>query len=139
MGSVEESEIGAVYMTVHQSVPIKTCLEEMDHPQSPTPIQVDNTMSARFANKTIKQKRSKDIDMRFYWLQDRCNQGQFVIYWAPGSDSLADYHTKNLQPSHRIEMKSTILHCAHSAESLINCLLRGYVNTANIIAPKDSQ
>ena len=66
MGSAAEAEIGAGYMTSQDSIPIRTTLEEMDHPQPPTPIQVDNTTAVGFANKTIKQKRSKVIDIRFY-------------------------------------------------------------------------
>jgi hypothetical protein len=34
------------------------------------------------------------MDMRFYWLQDRVEQGQFKKFWAPGKINLADYHSK---------------------------------------------
>ena len=37
----------------------------MSHPQQPTPIQVDNSTAVGIANKSIKQKRSKAMDMRF--------------------------------------------------------------------------
>jgi hypothetical protein len=37
------------------------------------------------------------MDMRFYWLQDRVEQGQFRIFWAPGEINLADYQSK-VQP-----------------------------------------
>jgi hypothetical protein len=49
-------------------------------------------------NKTVKQKQSKSMDMRFYWLQDRVEQGQFRIFWAPGKINLADYQSK-VQPT----------------------------------------
>jgi hypothetical protein len=48
--------------------------------------------------KTVKQKQSKSMDMRFYWLQDRVEQGQFRIFWAPGKTNLADYQSK-VQPT----------------------------------------
>ena len=95
MISAVEVEIGAGYMTAQEEFSIRTCLEEMEHPQPTTPIQVNKTTSVGFENRTIKQKRSKEIDKRFYLLQDRCNQGQFIIYWAPGSNNIGDYHTKN--------------------------------------------
>jgi hypothetical protein len=38
------------------------------------------------------------MDMRFYWLQDRVEQGQFKKIWAPGKINLADYHSK-VQPT----------------------------------------
>ena len=100
MSSAAEVEIGASFIAAQEGVPIITCLQELGHKYPPVPIQVDNTAAVGFANITIKQKRSKAIDMRFYWLQDRCEQGQFNIYWAPGATNLADYHTKHHPPSH---------------------------------------
>ena len=75
--------------------------------------------------------------MRFYWLQDRCNQGQFIIYWAPGSNNLVDYHTKHHPPAHHKKMRPTIMHTAYFANSLINCLLRGCANNTNILTTRD--
>jgi hypothetical protein len=51
----------------------------MGHPQPPTPIQVDNsmTMTNGFANKQIKQQQSKSMDIQFYWIQDHVAQKQF--------------------------------------------------------------
>ena len=31
-------------------------------------------------NSTIKQKESKAMDKRFYWLQDRVEQGEFRVF-----------------------------------------------------------
>jgi hypothetical protein len=36
--------------------------------------------------------------MRSYWLQDRAEQGQFRIFWAPGKINLAGYQSK-VQPT----------------------------------------
>ena len=112
MGSAAEAEIGASYMNAQESLPIRTCLEEMGHPQPPTPIEVDNTTVAGFTNKTIKQKRSKPIDTRLYWVQDRCNQGQFITYWAPGANYLADYHTQNHSPAHHKKNETNNITCS---------------------------
>ena len=67
----------------------------MGHPQPPTPMNTDNQTATGILNGTIKQKRSKAIDMRFYWLKDRAEQGQFDIKWVPGKYNLADYFTKH--------------------------------------------
>ena len=80
LASAAEAEIGASFLAAQKAIPLRTCLEELGHPQPLTPIQVDNTIAIGFANKTIKQKRSKSVDTRFYWLQDRCEQGQFHIF-----------------------------------------------------------
>ena len=66
MGSAAEAEIEAGYINGQNFVTIRTTLEEMVHPQRPTPLYVDNTTVTSFANGTMKQKRSKSIDMYFY-------------------------------------------------------------------------
>ena len=94
-----EAEIGAAYINGQEAVPICTLLRELGHPQPATPIQVDNSTANGFANNIIKQKRSKAIDMRFYWIRDRTSQGQFLIYWQPGITNMSDYHTKHQSPA----------------------------------------
>ena len=39
------------------------------------------------------------MDKRFYWLQDRVEQGEFNVFWAPGKHNLADYFTKYHSPA----------------------------------------
>ena len=95
MGSAAEAKIGAAYINGQEAVPIRTLLCELGHPQPATPIQVYNSTADGFSNDTIKQKRSKAIDMRFYWIRDRTSQGQFLIYWHPVITNLGDFHTKH--------------------------------------------
>ena len=133
MGSAAEAEIGAGYLYGQDGVPIRTTLIEMGHPQPPTPLQVDNTTARSFANGTMKQKRSKSIDMNFYWLQDRENQSQFHIYWGPGTGNLGDYHSKHHPPSHHRHMRHTYLHTQQQATThLAACLLRGCAKPRHI-------
>ena len=88
---------------------IRTTLQELGHPQPPTPVQVDNTTAHGFANDTIKIKRTKAIDMRYHWVVDRRRQGQFSIYLKPAGENLADYHTKHHPPTHHRHMRPIIL------------------------------
>ena len=74
----------------------------MIHPQPPTPMQVDDTIEVKFANGELKQKHTKSIDMRFYWIKDRNKQKQVIIYWSLGKGKLGDYHTKNHSPAHHL-------------------------------------
>ena len=90
----------------------------MGHPQPPTPIQADNACAVGIANDTVKQKRSKAIDMRFYWVRDRVRQNQFIIYWQKGSDNVADYFTKHHSPSHHRRMRSRYLHTANEKDPI---------------------
>ena len=114
------------YLNGQDAVSIRATLIEMGHPQPPTPLQVDNTTAQSFASGTMKQKRSKSIDMNFYWLQDRENQSQFKIYWGPGTGNLGDYHSKHHSPAHHRQMRPTYLHTQQQAtQHLAACLLRG--------------
>ena len=84
-----------------------------------------------FSKWTIKQKRSKSIDMRFYWVQDCVRQKQFLIYWQPGSTNLGDYHTKHHSPDHHRLMCPNYLHPTNKlANHVISLLLRGCVNSS---------
>ena len=100
MGSAAKAEIGAAYINGQEAVPIRTLLRKLGHPQSATPIQVDNSTADGFANDTIKQKRSKAIDMHFYWIRNRTIQGHFLIYWKTVITNLGNYHTKHHFLSH---------------------------------------
>lgn len=61
-------------------------------------------------NSTVKQKRSKAIDVRYYWVQDRVEQKQFDVHWQPGIDNQANYFTKHHPTSHHREIRKTYLH-----------------------------
>ena len=130
MGSAAEADIGTVYINGQEAVPIRTLLRELGHPQPVTPIQVDNSTTDSFSNDTIKQKRSKAIDMCFYWIRDSTSQVQFLIYWKPGITNLGDYHTKYHSPSHHQLMQPANL---QTSEELVQCaishILQGCVNS----------
>ena len=44
----------------------------------------------------MNAKRSKSMDMRFFWLVDRVEQGQFIVDHIPGIWNIADHFTKPL-------------------------------------------
>ena len=110
MSSAAEADIGATFLNAKDTLPICTTLEELRHPNTPPPMQVDNTIAAKFVINIIKHKRSKAIDMRFYWIKYHNSQGQFKIYWPPGSTNLGDYHTKHHPQSHHHMMRPQFLH-----------------------------
>jgi hypothetical protein len=109
MVSATEAELGAVFHNARDCVPLRIVLQEMGHPQAATPIQTDNACAAGIANETVKQRWSKAIYMRFFWIRDRIKQGQFIIHWRAGKDNLADYFTKHHSPSHHKLMRSRCL------------------------------
>mmetsp|Transcript_36381 Transcript_36381/g.51432 ORF Transcript_36381/g.51432 Transcript_36381/m.51432 type:complete len:150 (-) Transcript_36381:17-466(-) len=63
LSSAAEAELAALFHNGKEACPMRISLEEMGHPQPPTPIATDNTTVAGIANDDVKQKRSKAIDM----------------------------------------------------------------------------
>jgi hypothetical protein len=109
LSSAAEAELGALFYNGKEGCQIRNTLEDLGHKQPPTPIQADNACAVGLSNNTVKQKRSKAMDMRFYWIRDRVAQGQFVVYWQKGSYNYADYFTKQHPPSHHRLMCSRYL------------------------------
>jgi hypothetical protein len=100
LASVAEAEIAALFYNAQEACELRTTLKELGHPQQATPCQTDNNCAAGILNQTVKQRQSRAIDMRFYWLQDRVKQKQFQIHWKPGTTNMGDYFTKHHPPKH---------------------------------------
>jgi hypothetical protein len=66
MSSAAEAEIGALFMNAKAIIPLRITCEELGHTQPATPMRTDNNTAEGIRNGTIKQNRSKAIDMRFY-------------------------------------------------------------------------
>jgi hypothetical protein len=105
MSAASESEIAAAYVNAKDGVESRITLMEMGHPQPKTPLEIDNTTAFGILTKQLLPRRSKAIDMRFYWLRDRENQGQFNLYWSRGENNLADYFTKHHPASYHQKMR----------------------------------
>jgi hypothetical protein len=133
MSSVEEAEIGAVFINAKEGAVLRTTLEELGHPQPPTPMETDNTTATGYSNGTIKQKHTKAMDMHFYWIKDRFKQRQFNLYWGPGYQHLADYFTKHHSPAHHKIMREIYIHADEqqtNRKGIQDSALRECVNTS---------
>ena len=51
-------------------LPLRVTCAELGRYQPATPMRTDNNTVSGIINGTLKQARSKAIDMRFYWLLD---------------------------------------------------------------------
>jgi hypothetical protein len=82
MSSAAEAESGTVFLNAEEGTVLRKTLEELGHPQPPTPLQTDTTTATGYSNGTTKQKHTRAIDMRFYWVKYRVKQGQFHVDWG---------------------------------------------------------
>eukprot|EP00957_Ditylum_brightwellii_P060988 4629584-Ditylum_brightwellii.AAC.1 len=80
VASATEVEVVALFSNAWMGEQLRTALTEMGHPQPPTPICTGNSTADGIINNQLKQRWSHAIDMCFYWVRDRCQQGHFIIY-----------------------------------------------------------
>jgi hypothetical protein len=122
VASAAESEIGACFQNAQSGAPLRVTLIELGHTQPDTPLRTDSSTAFGILNETIKQKRSKEMDMRYHWLTYRVRQKQFDVYWGPGRDNLGDYHTKHNSAQHHKDMHGLILYQSNSLQVLRRCV-----------------
>jgi hypothetical protein len=74
VASAAESEAGAYFLTAESRELVWVTLLELGHKQPyqrPPPLRTDNSAALRILNETIKQKRSKAMDMHAISLANR--------------------------------------------------------------------
>ena len=79
---------------------------------------------------TIKQKRTKAMDMWFYWVCYRVEHNQFEAKWEPGHMNLGDYFTKYHPLLHHQRMRQT--HLLNAIIAVQERILTGCAKTRNL-------
>jgi hypothetical protein len=91
-----------MFVAAQAACPHRQCLEDLGHPQRPCQITYDNEVAGNIANGSAKLKRTKAIAKVFHWIQDRVEQGEFVLQWGPGKHNLGDFFSKS-HPVHHFK------------------------------------
>ena len=111
---------------------MRMTLEEMGHPQPPTPIHVDNSTTVGIVNNTIKRQKSRSVEMRYFWLLDGAIQKLFHFKYQPGLENLADYPSKAHSGAHHVAVRPYYVHTEKSPRFLVRAAKpserRGCVN-----------
>lgn len=131
--SAAEAELGALFLNAKQARIIRLTLDELGHPQPPTPIHVDNSTTVGIVNNTVKRQKSRSMEMRYFWLLDGEVQKEFKFSQHPGEEILADYQSKaHTAPYHRM-VRPLFLHEKNSPCVLLRAMTpserRGCVKT----------
>jgi hypothetical protein len=61
--SAAEAKLVALFLNAQEAKVFQLILAELDHPQPPTPIHIDNTTTVGIVNKTIKCQQSRLMKM----------------------------------------------------------------------------
>ena len=68
------AKYGTIFVNAHIDVPIRSTLTEMGWKQGPTDIQFENSTAVGIKTKEFFQNKSKAVDMRFCWINNRIEQ-----------------------------------------------------------------
>ncbi len=141
VASAAEAELGALLLNCKRAAIFCVMLEELGHPQSPIPVNCDNSTAVGIANNTVKRQRSHTMEMRFFWVADPVKQRKYGIKYFPGKENIADYQSKHHTRAHHVAVRPRYLHeptsvrelpCAFKPSTLKGCvgtLPDGYVRT----------
>ena len=133
VASAAEAELGALFHNCQTGIIFRSILEDMGHPQPKTPVHCDNATAVGIANSTVKRQRSRSMEMRFFWVSDKCAQDMYALHWHPGQENLADYQSKHHTGAHHAKVRPWYLHEPNSPRELPRALrpsaLKGCVGT----------
>ena len=91
LASAMEAELEDIFVNCQRGAELRMALIEMGHAQPPIPAVTESATYDVFFNDNIYQRRSRSIDIYFYWVRDRVRQGQFLVYWMAEEHNLEDY------------------------------------------------
>jgi hypothetical protein len=80
--SVQEAKYAGVFAAARLADEERRIIHNLGYSQPPTLLLCDNEYAVGLASKTMTPRLSKSIDMRFHWLQDRIQRGQFRVQRA---------------------------------------------------------
>ncbi len=71
MASAAEAELGALFLNCQEGMIFQLTLEDLGHPQPKTPVYCNNATAVGIANNSIKQQRSRAMEMRYFWTSEK--------------------------------------------------------------------
>ena len=116
--SVAKAELGSLFLNAREAIKLRIALEEMGHKQPPTPLHTDNTTAANIVQGTIKQQRSRAMNMRYFWTVQKQKDKTIDVTWHPGKENLGDYVTKHHDAHTHRTLRPLYLHTATSPKLL---------------------
>ena len=101
--------------------------------QLPTHIHCNNVTATGIANGTIKIKRSRSMEMQYFYICDLVKNGEVKLNWHPGQENLCEYASKNHDEKYHQHVSPIYLHESNSPRALPwatkRSVLRGCLGT----------
>ena len=113
VASAAEADYVALFIVGREAVSASATLTDMGYPQTATLIICDNQCAVGIANRTVKQKQTKAISVRYHWTRDRVATDELRIQWRPGKENLADFFTKTHPVHHHLAQRQVYVQDAN--------------------------
>jgi hypothetical protein len=117
VASAAKAELGALFYNCQDSTILRLTLNELGHPQLPTPVTCNNSTAVSIANNTVKKQQSRAMEKNFFWMTDQVTLGNFNVSWHPGQENLADYFMKHFDARHHQTVRPYYLHMHNSSRT----------------------
>jgi len=87
-----------------------------------TTVYQDNKSTILLAEngKASSGKRTKHLDVRYFFVTDKIKKGEVKIAYCPTQDMLGDFFTKPLQGTQFVRMRSKILNLPSSSSTAVH-------------------
>lgn len=108
--SSTEAEFIAAADCVKEILYLKTLIEELTSEEIEVELNVDNVSAITLIKNGVMNKRSKHIDVRYFYIHEKVNDGIIKICHCPTQQQLADCLTKPLNKEKFDTFKKCILH-----------------------------
>jgi hypothetical protein len=133
VASAAEAELGTLFHNCQDGIIFRQMLEDLGHTQPQIPVHRNTVTAVGIAYNTVKQQRSRLMEMRFFWVGNKEAQNIYGISWHPGQENLADYQSKHHTGAHHRNVRPWYLHQENSPRFLPRAIapstLKGCVGT----------
>ena len=108
--SSTEAELVALNDGLAQVLWLSQFLQEQGIKVNPAIIFQDNKSTIQLANNgPSSSKRTKHINIRYYFVKEKVDNGEIIIQYTPTSDMVSDVLTKPLNGSHFVRLRDLLL------------------------------
>ena len=108
--SSTEAEVVGVYDGMPSAIWANQFLQAQGYAMKPIHMMQDNLAAIQIEKHGSKScKRTKHMNLRYFWINDRISQGEVVPVYCPTNDMLADILTKPLQGKSFENLRDSLL------------------------------
>jgi hypothetical protein len=88
VASAAEAELGVLFHNCQTVIIFCSILEDLGHHQPKMPVHCNNT-TVGIATNSVKRRRSRSMEMHFFWISGKVAQNMYSLPWHPGQENLA--------------------------------------------------